>query len=267
MRHSKYLNSGLLAFLVENILVQEVFTKQVSNKMLRYTKLLSQLKNVKNELNVFEQLTNTVCDKNYANKLLVEIKKDISKIDKNKLIKERQRFCDNIVNIFPEIKILLSNKINEYKTFASIKNFIDDVLEQKLNAKERLIIHESIIHNLVNNKVVKYSKMLNETDSMPNEVDGLTVNIMLTDFLTKWKKILTETQFKYIVEYASFGDNINNKWKRKIISNLERHSKNIQDEEVANKTKAVLERVHKSYDSENILEYCELIDALKEGEK
>ena len=267
MRHSKFLNSGLLAFLVENILVHEITTKKDSGKMRKYAQVINELNNVKAELDVVDALFNTICDKSYANKLLSEIKKDIKKIEKKKLDIERQKFYDNVVNIFPEIKLFLSTKINEYKTLASIKNFIDDTLEQKLNAKERLLIQESIISNLVNNKNLKYSEMLNEANSIPNEVDGLTLNIMLNDFMKRWKKILTETQYKYLIDYTSFGENINTKWKRKIIDNLEKHSQKIDDEELSNKIVAILERVNKNHNTENILEYCELVDALKVEEK
>lgn len=269
MKHSKYLNSGFIANNVEKIIISKISNndKTISEGFNKYVSLLKSLPLVRKELDIFEQLSLTFTDrKALGSKLLAEIKKDIQKNTWNGLTKERQIFYDKTKKIFPNLSENLEHYLKDYKLFGSIKNFIDDSIERKLNAKERLIIEENIVEALCNgNKAKDKAELIAETNQIPSEVDPLAVTLMIRSFCKKWKSILTPTQYSYIVDYASNSNNINENWTNKIKQNLNQFPLNaIDSEEVLEKTKKVINEANQKniFNNEEILKFSELVDNL-----
>lgn len=271
MRHSKYLNSGLIAHNIEKIIISKINNNdnKLSEQFNRYIKLLKSLPLIQKELNIFEQLTLTYTDrKALGSKLLAEIKKDIQKDYWTYIQRERQIFYDKAKKIFPNLLENLDQHMKEYKLFGSIKNFIDDSIQRKLNAKERLIIEENIVEALCNgNKAKEQVKLIEETNQIPSEVDPLTVSLMIRNFCQKWKSVLTPTQYSYIIDYTANKNNLNEDWTVKIKNNLNSFPLNtIKSEEILEKTQNIITEINQKslLSNEEILEISELIDTLKE---
>ena len=274
MKHSKYLNSGLIANTVEKIVISKIAENdsKVVKKFHQYINVIKSLPMIKEELNIFDELNDTCVErKALANKLLAEVKKDIHQKDWRGRDKQRQIFYDKVRVIFPEINEHLKQYIKDYKSFASIKNFIDDTIDRKLSAKERLIVEESIIENMCSNKKINNQvQMISEANEIPEEIDHLATHIMVRDFCKKWQSTLSPTQFQYLVAYASNGDVINEEWSKKIHDKLDAFDiGSIKSEETSEKTSRLINEVKKKTQLSNIeiLEYAELVDSLSEVTK
>jgi len=271
MKHSKYLNSGLINYLIENIITSKISKndKTIAKDFMKYVKLIKSLPLIREELKFYDQLTTSFVEKRYlGSKLLSEIKKDLKKVEWDNLSRQRQMFFDKTKKIFPELLTEINNRQNKYKLFASIQNFIDDAKVNKLTAKERIIVEENIIENLSNGfGITEFVDKVKEYNEIPLEADPLVVSIMIKDFNKKWKSVLSETQYKYLVDYTSNGNSINSTWINRIKKSLNQYNPElIKSEEISNKVEKIITEVTNktTFNSENILQYCELIDSLKE---
>jgi hypothetical protein len=267
MKHSKYLNSGLINLIFLKELVSEMIEKKdVKDKIKSFALTLKKLPLIKEELDVFQQFMDSyIPDKRTASRLISEIKNDIKSKDWKELEKQRQMFFEDVKKIYPTISENLNDKIENYKYFASIKNFIDDAINQKLNAKDRIVIEESIVDTLITGKhIAKAVRETRESNQMPKEADTLVVGLMIKEFCNKWKKNSTPTQYQYLVEYASQGKSINHKWLNLLRNKMRKINPESFDEETKQKidsAKELLEtKIHIS--SEEIFDFSELLDEL-----
>lgn len=247
------------------MLISEIVNgKDVKNKVLQYGKILKKYDLIREELDIFSQLQETYSkDRRIASKFITELKSDIKNRKWGNLEKQRQQFYEEIKKIYPEIQDNLNEEILNYKFLASIKNFVDDAIYGKLNAKDRMMIEESLVDTLMSGKhIIESVKAIRESNQIPQEVDPLVVNIMMKDFTKKWKQNFTPTQYQYLIEYTANGKAINTKWLnflRKKFRKVNGNSLLIETKKMFEEAKNILEkRIHLT--SEDILNYAELID-------
>ena len=274
MTHSKYLNSGIINNVFQKTLISEIINKKnVKNKVLQYGKILKKYDLIRNELDIFNQLQETDSkDRRVASKFITELKNDIKNKKWNDLDRQRQQFYEEIKRIDPKIQEKINEEVSNYKFLASIKNFIDDAIANKLNAKDRMMIEESLVDTLMSGKhIVESVKAIRESNQIPKEADPLVVNIMMKDFTRKWKAALTPTQYQYLIEYTANGKIVNLKWLNYLRNKFRRVNENnllVETQKMFEEARNILEkRIHLT--SEDILNYAELIDEilkLNEGE-
>ena len=274
MTHSKYLNSGIINNVFQKTLISEIINKKnVKNKVLQYGKILKKYELIRNELDIFNQLQETYSkDRRVASKFITELKNDIKNKKWNDLDRQRQQFYEEIKRIDPKIQEKINEEVSNYKFLASIKNFIDDAIANKLNAKDRMMIEESLVDTLMSGKhIVESVKAIRESNQIPKEADPLVVNIMMKDFTRKWKAALTPTQYQYLIEYTANGKIVNLKWLNYLRNKFRRVNENnllVETQKMFEEARNILEkRIHLT--SEDILNYAELIDEilkLNEGE-
>lgn len=272
MKHSKYLNVALIDYAFQKQLMAELISDREYKPMIvGYINALKSLTLVKEELDIYNQLTDSyVTDRVLANKFLSEIKSDISNKLGNaeSLNKERQMFYEEVRKVMPNIAEALGSEIPRYKFYASIKNLIDDTLSRNLNAKDRTVVSENIVENLMKNSVlVENVKDMRDANDMPKQADPLVVTMMIKEFCNKWQKTLSPTQYEYLVEYATGGRTINKQW----MERLKREFKSIDYKLIKDSVsrKKVINfltvlNTNKSPIAEDILQYAEVLDALNE---
>lgn len=265
MRHSKHLNSGIINSVFQKTLISEIVKgKDVKDKIRKYSLILKKYNLIREELDVFNQLMESYTDdKRVAGKLLDEIKSDILKKDWTNIEKQRQQFLEEVKKIDPSLNDNLNEDIANYKYLASIKNFLDDAIFGVLNAKDRMMIEESLITVLTKGQHIgKVINQVRESNDMPKEADPLVVNLMIRDFTSKWKQALTPTQYQYLIEYTANGRSVNNKW----LNLLRKKFRKVQATIINEETKTLFEnaknliekKIH--LNSEEILNYAELLD-------
>jgi len=270
MNHSKYLNSGIVNYLFQNILISEMIqNKDYQNSVNKYIEVLKKSPLIMEEINIYNQILDTCIEKpELADKFISELNNDITNKLNVNISKERQKFYENVRKIYPIIETKINEKIKKYKTFASINNFIDNLLKiQNLDARERTVVYESIKEHLLDNKSLRNTKQIIEaTNSIPEEVDPLVVNVMIKEFKNKWEKTLSKSQYQYLIEYISEGKSINGKW----LNMLKRkfgtvNYQLINDSKTLNNLKSFVNNINtkKSPSSEEILEYLEVYDEVK----
>jgi hypothetical protein len=272
MKHSKFLNSGLIDYAYQKQLISEIIAGSDYKPMITgYIAALKKLNLVKEEIDIFNQLTDTyITDKNLTYKFISEIKGDIkNKLkDADSLNKQRQMFYEEVRKIMPNIQKALNDDIPRYKFYASIKNFVDDSLLSTLNAKERTIISENISENLMKNtQLVENVRDMRDANDMPKQADPLVVSVMIKEFCNKWKKTLSPTQYKYLVEYTTNGRTINKDWLEKLKREFKSiNYKLIKDSASRKKVAHFLTVLNnkKTAIAEDILQYAEVLDTINE---
>ena len=270
MTHSKYLNSGIINNLFQSVLISEMINNNDYNDQIKqYIDVLKKSPLIMEEINIYNQILDTCIDKpELADKFLMELNIDIKSKLSNNMIKERQKFYEDVRKVCTIIESKMDSKIKKYKIFASINNYIDNQLEvKKLNALERTSVNEVIKEHLINNKTMKRTiQMIEESNKLPKEVDPLVVDIMIKEFKNKWEKTLSKSQYQYLIEYISVGKSINSKW----LSMLKRklgtvNYKLISDHKTVDNLKTFVEELNtkRGVSSEELLEYLEVYDEVR----
>lgn len=268
MKHSKFLNSAIIDNLFKKVLIAEATKNIASNKVDGYAKILAKFPLIRKELKVFNQLAEsyTTEDRRIAQKLITELRKDIKNKEWSGLEVSRQKFFEEVKKIAPEIVEASKEKIRNYKFYASIKNFIDDSIRPSLSPKDRVMVEETIIKTITEGTHISRNfLMANEASKIPAEVDVLVTEVLIDNFSKKWKNALTESQYKYLIDYAANGDDNNYKW----LNSIRKRIRKIDEGKIADETvremfvdakKNVEESIN--LNAEQILEYNELIDEL-----
>jgi cysteinyl-tRNA synthetase len=160
MKHSKYLNSGLINLIFLKELVSEMIEKKdVKDKIKSFALTLKKLPLIKEELDVFQQFMDSyIPDKRTASRLISEIKNDIKSKDWKEL---GQFWTDKFVNDLKSLNIEMPD--NYVKATEYIEKIIE--INQKLieqnQAYEKMVMSISmfqLFQNMGNFQVFPRSK-------------------------------------------------------------------------------------------------------------
>jgi hypothetical protein len=198
MKHNKKRNT---AFLYE-CLVKELTKAVVRNEHNKKSKIVKIIKEnfkkgsaLKAELDVYKSVTECQkMSKEFAQRFLVETKKDFMSIDRKQVFNEQTK-------LIKQMNEALSNKvfanfISNYKDLASVGQYFQD---NKMKAKNRLIVESRVVNLLTTKK---------EEEPEMKHIDNLTYKTFIDKFNESYGRSLREEQKNLLMNYiTSFSDN------------------------------------------------------------
>lgn len=182
------------------------------------------------------------------------IKEYTVNVNKKKLDAELNRLSESISRITNK-KNLLKINIPNYKTIASFHIRLHED-NQYISSKENLVIDETLLDHLLENKVAKRIRDVREQSKYEKktieeiQTEKLALVIALQKFDDIYGKLLTKEQKLYLEKYYTTTDAIKYKrWVDKKVNNL--------IDEIANKSPAITD--------EKITEKIELVNEKLKG--
>ena len=197
MKHNKKRNT---AFLYE-CLVKELTKSIVKNQSQQKQKIIAIIKEnfkigsaLKEELDIYRTiLESEKMPKTFANKLLLEIKKDFQNLNRKQIFNKQTKLIKQInETLSPKA---FANFISNYKDIASVGTY----LNSNLKAKNRLLIENRLV-NMMASKENKKQQM--------THVDNLTYKTFIKKFNNSYGRTLRQEQKDLLMNYiVSFSDN------------------------------------------------------------
>ena len=189
------------------------------------------------ELNLYKALYETSdIHPHLAEKLISEVKREHSKIDRDKLFQEQSHIIKKINKILS--KSVFSNFVPNYKSIATIYQIFD----HECPVKQRVLLENEIVRKLISNKKQKEDNM--------KPIDNIVFQSFVNKFNLEYSTKLAEEQRQMLNKYiSSFVDNglelkvyLNEEITRlkKIVKNSLRSKEIKDDSEMTEKTKKVL---------------------------
>jgi len=200
IRHNKKRNT---AFLYES-LIKELTKAILRNDTQTKAKALNLIKEsfrkdsvLKKELDLYNSLLEAKgLDKEFASRLLSEVKKDFDNLDRKESFNSQTQLIKKINETFS--KEVFANFISNYRDIATIGQFFQS---SQLGAKKRLLIEDKIVNLMTTTK-----EELSE--SQIKHIDKLTYKTFINKFNSTYKDTLKEEQKKLLTNFiVSFSDN------------------------------------------------------------
>jgi len=240
IKHNKKRNT---AFLYE-VLIREL-SRSIMEKNEQLKKELASIINkgfnkkttLLKELNLYKALYETSdVHPHLAEKLITEVKKEHSKIDKDKLFLEQSSVIKQINKILS--KSVFSNFVPNYKSIATIYQIFDN----ECPVKQRVLLENEIVRKLISNK--------NQKEGNMKPIDNIVFQSFINKFNLEYSTKLLEEQKQMLNKYiSSFVDNglelkvyLNEEIARlkKIVKNSLSSKEVKDDSDMTEKTKKVL---------------------------
>jgi hypothetical protein len=240
LKHNKKRNT---AFLYE-VLIREL-SRSIIEKNEQLKKELALIINksfnkealLLKELNLYKALYETSdVHPHLAEKLIFEVKKEHSKINKKKLFQEQSYIIKQINKILS--KSVFSNFVPNYKSIATIYQIFD----QECSVKQRVLLENEMVKKLISKKGQKEDNM--------KPIDNIVFKSFVNKFNSEYSIKLVEEQKQMLNKYiSSFDDNglelkvyLNEEIARlkKVVKNSLRAEEIKNDSEMTKKTKKVL---------------------------
>ena len=215
-------------------------------------------------------ITPVISSSSLATNILSEAKNASRYHDKEKLNREKSRLIRDINISFG--KEFYSQKINEYRKFATVQTLINNWRNPRNADFEKVALFESKVHDLLlENKPIPSIESQKEP-----EINNLVVDIMTKKFNNRYSGRLSEVQQNIIRQYVFSGKQPSFKktldsMKESVISELGRYSIMCESEIVKNKIKPVISELKELNTSEindaslsKFLLLCQLKEELSE---
>lgn len=214
LKHNKKRNSGMIGEFFSKLIAESVVSKEF-DKVEKAKTIWSKYVCKGTELQKEMQLFQIVNEKQFENKqvayeLLSQVKKAASKINKEKLEREKTSLIREVNDCFGSE--FFNKEVVNYTSLASIQILLNYCTGGYL--KEGVInpaiaeIEDKIINYMCRNKAPENLKSLEEIFNMTNEeVDGLVVNIMREKMNKKFAPRLTEGQQIILQQFVFEGSN------------------------------------------------------------
>ena len=205
---------------------------------------------------IYSQFIHSEARNVYSANLFIRnlIKEYTVNVNKKKLDAELSRLSESISRITDK-KNLLKINIPNYKTIASFHIRLHED-NQYISSKENLVIDETLLDHLLENKVAKRIRDVREQSKYEKktieeiQTEKLALVIALQKFDDIYGKLLTKEQKLYLEKYYTTTDAIKYKrWVDKKVNNL--------IDEIANKSPAITD--------EKITEKIELVNEKLKG--
>tara|TARA_R100000773_G_C4187775_1_gene94877 strand:+ start:1 stop:867 length:867 start_codon:yes stop_codon:yes gene_type:complete len=276
LKHSKIRNTGLLFEILVRQVTADILDGQKNTAINIVKKFFNENTTLGKELNLYNLLINKKFNNDkQADYFINEVVKAHAKLNKSNLKREKFNLVKEIKQNFNEQKIL-SSKINNYKTFASIYHLFEQ--SNNMSPEEKTKIYFNVVEHLTTKKVVPMKSLLDE-HSEDKEVRTLAVKIMMEKFNSKYSK-LNQDQRSLVKEYINNVSNSNDlkEYVIKIIPKIKQQIKlqlnTIQDKVVKIKLKEAINSMNKFCKVDNnkfvkdstvvqTLRYMELLKELK----
>ena len=258
VKHSKFKNTAILFELLVKQITQEVLsnsTKNVSEKIIK--EFFSSNKELAKELKLYNQIVkekySSIDD---AKLFLEEVAKERTKLDENKLNKEKYNLIKTIKESYDLDKFLSSN-LQNYKLLASVyKVFETKTLGRKVEIRDFIDSNNTILEHITNKRIaVKPADALYESFKQQSEdLRLLTYKLLIENFNKKYSN-LDDSQKGLLREFINNVTNTSTFPKfieeetKKVLANLVKESKGINDKV----TKIKISEMIKLYKSDKFL--------------
>lgn len=209
-KHSKIRNTGLLFEILLRQVTADILDNNQKNKALA---IIKQKFNANTELGKELGLYNAILNQKFnsdskADYFIGEVVKQYAKLNKSKLRREKYNVIKGIKENF-DVSKLLSSKVPEYKTYASIYRLFEYNEVMSPNDKTETYFHlvETITTPVPT--TTKLSNIVHETSKLNSDERILTYKILLEKFNSKHTK-LNKPQKVLLKEYINNVSNTNN---------------------------------------------------------
>ena len=197
MKHNKKRNTAFLYETLLKELTKSIVRKQEAKKN-QIIKILREFFHKGSLLNQDLEIYNSLLEnkkmsKEFAQRFIVETKKDYNSLNRKEIFNKQTRLI-KVINetLSPEA---FANFLSNYKEIASVGAFLDS----KMKAKNRLLIETRIINKLTRDKVV-HQEM--------KHIDNLSYKTFVSKFNETYDKTLRKEQKDLLTNYiVSFSDN------------------------------------------------------------
>jgi hypothetical protein len=258
VKHSKFKNTAILFELLVKQITQEVLsnsTKNVSEKIIK--EFFSSNKELAKELKLYNQIVKEKYSSiNDAKLFLEEVSKERTKLDENKLNKEKYNLIKTIKESYDLDKFLSSN-LQNYKLLASVyKVFEAKTMGRKVEIRDFIDSNNTILEHITHKKVsLKQADTLYESFKQQSEdLRLLTYKLLIENFNKKYSN-LDDSQKGLLREFINNVTNTSTFPKfieeetKKVLANLVKESKGINDKV----TKIKISEMIKLYKSDKFL--------------
>jgi len=198
MKHNKKRNTAFLYECLVKELTKAIVRKQSDRKSKIINIIKENFKNgsmLKADLDIYRSVIECKkMSKEFAQRFLVETKKDFQNIDRKQVFNEQTKLIKQINETLSNG--VFANFISNYKDLASIGQYFQD---NQLKAKNRLLVESRVISLLVVEKAEKPHM---------KHVDNLTYKTFTDKFNETYSKTLRAEQKDLLMNYiVSFSDN------------------------------------------------------------
>jgi hypothetical protein len=258
VKHSKFKNTAILFELLVKQITQEVLsnsTKNISEKIIK--EFFSSNKELAKELKLYNQIVkekySSIDD---AKLFLEEVSKERTKLDENKLNKEKYNLIKTIKESYDLDKFLSSN-LQNYKLLASVyKVFEARTMGRKVEIRDFIESNNTILEHVTHKKIsAKQADTLYESFKQQSEdLRLLTYKLLIENFNKKYSN-LDDSQKGLLREFINNVTNTSTFPKfieeetKKVLANLVKESKGINDKV----TKIKISEMIKLYKSDKFL--------------
>lgn len=258
VKHSKFKNTAILFELLVKQITHEVLSnskKNISEKIIK--EFFSSNKELAKELKLYNQIVkekySSVDD---AKLFLEEISKERTKLDENKLNREKYNLIKTIKESYDLDKFLSSN-LQNYKVLASIyKVFETKTQGRKVEIRDYIESNNTILEHITNKKIVSKpaDKLYEQFKQQSEDLRLLTYKLLIENFNKKYSN-LDDSQKGLLREFINNVTNTSTFPKfieeetKKVLTNLISESKGITDKV----TKIKIAEMIKLFKSEKFL--------------
>jgi len=199
IKHNKKRNTGFLFEVLVNEMTKALIENNIERKE-AISKILSTYFTsnalLRKELELYQMLMETVnLDLHTSEKLLFEVKKEYSKIDKDKIFQEQTALIKQINSTLSSS--VFSNFLPNYKSLASISQMFND----KTPIKRRVILESMVVKSLMRQNIKS-----KQNDIVP--IDNIVYSKFVENFNNKYGSLLLSEQKELLSKYiSSFADN------------------------------------------------------------
>ncbi len=259
MKHNKQKNVGIMFEILSHAVLREVSEKRNNRAAKLYTLIKENFlkeTEISKAYKIYSQFIHSEARNVYSANLFVRnlIKEYGKNINRKKLDIELNKLSESISRITNK-KNLLKISVPNYKTIASFHIRLHEQ-DQYISSRENLIIDETLMDHLIENKAAKRIRDIREQSKYEKktieemQTEKLALVIALQKFDDIYGKLLTKEQKLYLEKYYTTADPV--KYKRWVDKGL----KNLLDE-IANKSTAITD--------EKIAEKIELVSEKLKG--
>jgi hypothetical protein len=241
LKHSKIKNTGLLFEVLSRKFSEEVISNS-KPKAINLLKKYFHNSEIAKEYNLYKViLGSNSLNESQANLRFDILKESYSKIDKEKLSKEKYNLIREVKDLYSNPEDIFKFRVENYNVLAATNNLLESFNSTKYIEPSFLLKNKStILEHLITVPKTESSHILESFTTLPKSEQQMVFDLMVEKFNKKFK-VLTESQKSVLKEYISqnnspkFTEYISEKFDE-VILNLKLKEALIEDVE----TKALL---------------------------
>ena len=280
LKHSKIKNTGLLFEVLSRKFSEEVISNS-KPKAINLLKKYFHNSEIAKEYNLYKIiLGSNSLNESQANLRFDVLKESYSKIDKEKLSKEKYNLIREIKDLYSNSEDIFKFRVDNYNVLAATNNLLESFNSTKYIEPSFILKNKStILEHLTTVPKTESSQILESFTSLPKSEQQMVFDLMVEKFNKRFK-VLTESQKAVLKEYISqnnspkFTEYISEKFDE-VVLKLKLKEALIEDEEtktLLKETISTIKPIGKNYNIKNedvvkLLNCYSLVDELENFEE